>query len=93
MAIEIMLIGYKISASYAYKIRTLVGTGKNEFLLKARGKSIFTLVNTAEIAKRLLTEDGYNISTRITIGTDSFEREGKTINVSSMEIYLKADKQ
>lgn len=59
-------------------------------IIKSRGKFIGKAVDVAEIARRKFLADK-NISVEdVKIGSEKFEnKEGKSINVSTMEIILK----
>jgi DNA-binding protein len=63
------------------------GNGSKDVILKARGRSISTAVDTAEIVRnRFITNAKV---TDITIGTESLTNdEGRESNVSSIEISL-----
>ena len=56
-------------------------------MIKARGQAISRAVDTAEIVKNRFVKDA--TVKQITIGTESMtNEEGRTSNVSSIEIYL-----
>ena len=61
--------------------------GSDEVIIKARGRSISTAVDTAEIVRhRFVTDSAIK---EIKIGTESVtNEEGRTSNVSSIEICL-----
>ena len=61
-----------------------------EVLIKSRGKFIGKAVDVAEVARRkFLYEDGVTVK-NVNIGSEEFEnKEGKTVNVSTLEIVLK----
>jgi DNA-binding protein len=82
-------VGSKPPMSYVLAVVTQFNTsGSDEVVLKARGRAISRAVDTAEIVKnRFVT----NAKVKdIKIGTESItnEEEGRTSNVSSIEIYL-----
>jgi archaea-specific DNA-binding protein len=61
--------------------------GSDEVILKARGRTISTAVDTAEIVRNRFVTDV--IIKEIKIGTESLtNEEGRTSNVSSIEICL-----
>ena len=78
-----VLIGNKPISVYILASNRILKNA-NELAIKARGRSISTAVNLAEILKRdgLKTKD-------IKINTEKFTtKEGKEISVSGMEINL-----
>jgi DNA-binding protein len=61
-----------------------------EVTLKARGRSMTTSVDVAEVVKRRFIKDLK--ASKITIGTEELEQEeGGTRNISTMEIILTRD--
>jgi DNA-binding protein len=61
--------------------------GSDEVILKARGRTISTAVDTAEIVRNRFVTDAKVKD--IKIGTESLtNEEGRTSNVSSIEICL-----
>jgi DNA-binding protein Alba len=81
------LIGHKPSISYAFKIRKSVGLGNKEIVVKSRGKAIPIAVDTAELVKRL-TNETHTVDTKVEIGTNTFTKYDKQINVSFMAITM-----
>jgi DNA-binding protein len=85
---NIIYIGKKPPMSYVLAVVTQFnGNGSNIVILKARGRSISTAVDTAEIVRnRFIT----NAKVKdIIIGTESMtNEEGRESNVSSIEISL-----
>ena len=81
-------IGKKPPMSYVLAVVTQFnGNGSKDVILKARGRSISTAVDTAEIVRnRFIT----NAKVKdITIGTESVtNEEGRDSNVSSIAISL-----
>ena len=68
-------------------ITSFTGSNTKEVTLKARGQSITTAVDAAEITRRKFMKD-LNVS-KITIGTEEIQQEeGGTRNVSTIEITL-----
>ncbi|RMD46041.1 DNA-binding protein Alba [Candidatus Pacearchaeota archaeon] len=63
--------------------------GADEVTIKSRGKFISKAVDVAEVARRKFLS-GQNVVVKdIKIGSEEFEnKEGKKINVSTMEIVL-----
>jgi len=74
--------------SYVLAIITCFsGSDAKDVTLKARGRSITTAVDTAEITRRRFMKE-LNIGA-ITIGTEEIQQEeGGTRNVSTIEITL-----
>ncbi len=71
-------------------ITSFTGSNTKEVTLKARGQSITTAVDTAEITRRKFMKE-LNVS-KITIGTEEIQQEeGGTRNVSTIEIALTRD--
>jgi len=90
---NVIFIGKKPPMSYVLAVVTQFnGNGSKEVILKARGKSISTAVDTAEIVRnRFITNAKIK---DIIIGTESMtNEEGRTSNVSSIEISLKTIKK
>ena len=81
-------IGKKPTMNYVLAVATQFNSGSNAVTIKARGKSISTAVDVAEIVRNRfvqgLTVENIRISTEVLEG-----EEGKTSNVSSIEIFLK----
>ena len=68
------------------------GNGSNGVILKARGRAISTAVDTAEIVRNRFMKNAKLED--IKIGTESVtNEEGRTSNVSSIEIYLTVSKK
>jgi archaea-specific DNA-binding protein len=86
---NIVFIGSKPLMNYVTSI-VMQFTTKNspEVIIKARGKFISKAVDISEVArKRFLSE--HNITTKdIKIDTEQYEKEGKKINVSTIDITL-----
>jgi DNA-binding protein len=85
---NIIYVGSKPAMSYVLAVITSYNSSDTkEVTLKARGRSIKTAVDVAEIVKRRFMKD---LKTdKITIGTEELpQQEGGTRNVSTMEITL-----
>jgi DNA-binding protein len=66
--------------------------GSNEVIIKARGRAISRAVDTAEIVRNRFMKKAEVKD--IKIGTESMtNEEGRTSNVSSIEIYLSTNKK
>ncbi len=85
---NIVYIGRKPPMSYVMAVITsFAGSDVKDITLKARGRSITTTVDAAEITRRKFMKD-LNVS-KITIGTEELQQEeGGTRNVSTIEITL-----
>lgn len=85
---NIVYIGKKPTMNYVLAVATQFNSGSTTVTIKARGKSISTAVDVAEIVRNRfvqdLTVDDIRISTEVLEG-----EEGKKSNVSSIEIFLK----
>ena len=86
--LNVVYIGRKPPMSYVMAIITsFTGSNTKEVTLKARGQSITTAVDTAEITRHKFMKE-LNID-KITIGTEEIQQEeGGTRNVSTIEITL-----
>jgi DNA-binding protein len=85
---NVVYIGRKPPMSYVMAIITsFAGSDATDVTLKARGRSITTAVDTAEITRRKFMKE-LNVG-KITIGTEEIQQEeGGTRNVSTIEITL-----
>jgi DNA-binding protein len=85
---NIVYIGRKPPMSYVMAVITsFTGSDAKDITLKARGRSITTAVDAAEITRRKFMKE-LNVS-KITIGTEELQQEeGGTRNVSTIEITL-----
>ena len=86
-------VGNKPPMSYVLAVVTQFNTsGSDEVVIKARGRAISRAVDTAEIVRNRFVTDA-NVK-EITIGTESMtNEEGRTSNVSSIEIILTIKKK
>ena len=87
-----IFVGSKPPMSYVLAVVTQFNTTKSEeVVLKARGRSISRAVDTAEIVRNRFVTDA--VVKDIKISTESMtNEEGRTSNVSSIEIYLSKKK-
>jgi len=85
---NVVYIGRKPPMSYVMAIITsFAGSDATDVTLKARGRSITTAVDTAEITRRKFMKE-LNVG-KIKIGTEEIQQEeGGTRNVSTIEITL-----
>ncbi len=89
---NVIFVGKKPPMSYVLAVVTQFNTGgSDEVVIKARGRSISTAVDTAEIVRNRFVTDA--IIKEIKIGTENVtNEEGRTSNVSSIEICLQKKK-
>jgi DNA-binding protein len=85
---NVIYVGKKPPMSYVLAVVTQFNaSGSDEVVIKARGRSISTAVDTAEIVRNRFMKDAKLAD--IKIGTESItNEEGRTSNVSSIEIIL-----
>ena len=89
---NIIFVGNKPPMSYVLAVVTQFNNGSDEVIVKARGRAISRAVDTAEIARNRFMKNAEVKD--IKIGTESMtNEEGRTSNVSSIEIYLSTDKK
>ena len=86
-----IFVGNKPPMSYVLAVVTQFNGGSEEVIIKARGRAISRAVDTAEITRNRFVTDAR--VKEIKIGTESItNEEGKTSNVSSIEIALTTKK-
>jgi len=85
---NVIYVGKKPPMSYVLAVITQFNTsGSDEVVIKARGRAISTAVDTAEIVRNRFATDAK--IKEIKISTESItNEEGRTSNVSSIEICL-----
>ena len=90
---NVIYVGQKPPMSYVLAIVTqFQGSGSDEVIIKARGRSISTAVDAAEITRNRFVTDAK--VKEIIISTESItNEEGRTSNVSSIEIILTTKKK
>ena len=90
---NVIYVGNKPPMSYVLAVVTQFNTtGSDEVVIKARGRSISTAVDAAEITRNRFVTDAK--VKEIKISTESItNEEGRTSNVSSMEITLTTKKK
>ena len=90
---NVIYVGSKPPMSYVLAVVTQFNTGgSDEVVIKARGKAISTAVDTAEIVRNRFIKEAKLKD--IKIGTESVtNEEGRTSNVSSIEIILSMKKK
>jgi archaea-specific DNA-binding protein len=83
----VVFIGDKPVMNYVLAVMTQFNKPVSTVTLKARGRSISRAVDTAEITRNRFMHNLMVLD--ITIGTEVIQsEEGRTVNVSSMEIKL-----
>jgi len=85
---DVIFVGQKPPMAYVLAVVTQFnGNGSKDVIIKARGRSISTAVDTAEIVRnRFLTNAKIK---EIKIGTETVtNEEGRNKNISSIEISL-----
>ena len=90
---NVIYVGKKPPMSYVLAVVTQFNTtGSDEVIIKARGRSISTAVDTAEIVRNRFVSDAK--IKEIKISTESVtNEEGRNSNVSSIEICLTKKKK
>jgi len=90
---NVIYVGQKPPMSYVLAIVTqFQGSGSDEVIIKARGRSISTAVDAAEITRNRFVTDAK--VKEIKISTESItNEEGRNSNVSSIEIILTTNKK
>jgi DNA-binding protein len=85
---NVIYVGHKPPMSYVLAVVTQFNaSSSDEVVIKARGRSISTAVDTAEIVRNRFVTDAK--LKEIKISTESLtNEEGRTSNVSSIEICL-----
>jgi DNA-binding protein len=80
-------IGKKPTMNYVLAVVTQFNSGSDEVVVKARGKSISKAVDVAEIVRNRFVMEAKVAD--IKISTEELEgEEGRTVNVSSIEIFM-----
>ena len=80
-------IGKKPTMNYVLAVATQFNSGTDEVVIKARGKSISTAVDVAEIVRNRFVQ-GVKVK-NIKITTEQLKGDDERIsNVSSIEIFL-----
>jgi len=84
---NVIYVGHKPPMNYVLAVITQFNSGSDEVVIKARGRAISTAVDAAEITRNRFVTDAKVKD--IKISTESItNEEGRTSNVSSMEIIL-----
>ncbi len=86
---NVIYVGKKPPMSYVLAVITqFQSSGSDEVIIKARGRSISTAVDTAEIVRNRFVTDAKIKDIKISTESITNEEEGRTSNVSSIEICL-----
>ena len=84
---NVVFVGKKPAMSYVLACVTQFNDGREEVILKARGRAISHAVDVAEIVKNKFVTNAE--VKNVSIGTEVLESEqGEKLNVSSIEIIL-----
>jgi DNA-binding protein len=84
---NIIFVGKKPAMSYVLACVTQFNDGRDEIILRARGRAISHAVDVAEIVRNKFVTNAE--VTKVTIGTEEVESEqGEKLNVSSIEIIM-----
>jgi archaea-specific DNA-binding protein len=88
---NVVFIGNKPFMNYVTSVMMQFNIhNRNEVIIKARGKFITRAVDVAEVSKKRFLEGGSIELKDIKINSEEFEnKEGKKVNVSTIEIILK----
>ncbi|MBA7631399.1 hypothetical protein ES703_38930 [subsurface metagenome] len=87
MSESIVYIGSKPILAYVTAIMTSFNQNPDKVVLKARGRSISSAVDAAEVTRTRFLSD---ITSEISIGTEEMQGdEGGTRNVSTIEIIMR----
>lgn len=81
-----VFIGRKPAMNYVLAVVTQFNSGSKEVVVKARGRAISRAVDVAEIVRKRFVPEAEVKD--IQIATEAIEEEGRTANVSSIEIFL-----
>ncbi len=90
---NVIYVGQKPPMSYVLAVVTQFNTtGSDEVVIKARGRAISTAVDAAEITRNRFVTDA--TVKEVKISTEAItNEEGRTSNVSSIEICLTTKKK
>jgi DNA-binding protein len=84
---NVIFIGKKPTMNYVLAVVTQYNTGSGDVSIKARGQAISRAVDVVEIARNRFIQEA--VVKDIKIGTETLtNEEGKTSNVSSIEITI-----
>ncbi len=87
MSESIVYVGSKPILAYVTAIMTSFSRNPEKVILKARGRSISTAVDAAEVTRNRFLSD---LTSEISIGTEEMKGEdGRPRNVSTIEIIMR----
>jgi len=90
MSEQIVYVGSKPILAYVTAIMTSFNNNPEKVILKARGRSISSAVDAAEVTRNRFLSD---LTSEISIGTEEMKGEdGGPRNVSTIEIILRRNK-
>ncbi len=91
---NVIYVGNKPPMSYVLAVVTQFNiSGSDEVIIKARGRAISRAVDTAEIVRNRFVKDAELKDIKISTEAITNEEEGRTSNVSSIEICLTIKKK
>ena len=91
---NVIYVGNKPPMSYVLAVVIQFNTsGSDEVIIKARGRAISRAVDTAEIVRNRFIKDAEVKDIKISTESITNEEEGRTSNVSSIEIILTTKKK
>ncbi len=91
---NVIYVGNKPPMSYVLAVVTQFNmSGSDEVIIKARGRAISRAVDTAEIVRNRFVTDAELKDIKISTEAITNEEEGRTSNVSSIEITLTTKKK
>ena len=91
---NVIYVGNKPSMSYVLAVVTQLNSrDSDEVVIKARGRAISRAVDTAEIVRNRFVTDASLKDIKIDTESITNEEEGRTSNVSSIEITLTIKKK
>lgn len=85
---NVIYVGSKPSMSYVLAVVTQFNSGSDDVIIKARGRAISRAVDTAEIVRNRFVTDAKIKDIKIDTESITNEEEGRTSNVSAIEIWL-----
>jgi DNA-binding protein len=89
---NVIYIGKKSAMNYVMACFTVIQSGMDDIIIKARGRSISKAVDVLEILKNRFIKDKIKGSSIVT-GTDTIESDDRgTFNVSTIEITVNLKK-
>lgn len=85
---NIVFIGNKQVMNYVTSAVMQLKTGSPSVIIKARGKFISKAVDVAEVLRKRFLKDLSLTIEDIKIDTEEYDKEGKTIKVSTIDIII-----